>query len=62
MIERNRYLACFLGGLLIAIPVFWSIGRASGDVDGGPLAAGISAGLGLGTILSAFLHAATNRR
>lgn len=47
---------CMVGGVLIGVPVFQYIGQAQDDLGGGPAAAGIASGIGLGLLVSAFLR------
>jgi hypothetical protein len=51
-----RFAACIVGGVLIGVPVFQYVGQAQEDLGGGPAAAGIASGVGLGLLASAFLR------
>lgn len=51
-----RVVMCMVGGVLIGVPVFQYIGQAQDDLGGGPAAAGIASGIGLGLLVSAFLR------
>ncbi len=56
MLNRYRYVACFVAGQLLALPIFNYVGMAFRDGGGGPTAAGIATGLGLGLLAAVWVN------
>lgn len=62
VLDRYRYLACFLAGQFIAVPAYSYVGKALNDEAGGPTAAGVVTGLGIGILAALWLEQHLRRR
>ena len=56
VLDRYRYLACFLAGQFVALPAYTYVGQALHDEGGGPIAAGVVTGLGISLLAVLWLE------